>query len=550
MYRIYQLLVLLMLSYCTLVAQEPQLLQYKTITYNGPSCEGEYQLVFEDDFSDSTLSEQNWIMPPSENYQKTDLLENPWQIWNDPSALGADFKEMIFIQNDKLHLKACKQQDWYTHNLTTDSGSKPLTYNDKNGNPKVLKASWKSSRIISNYKSDEASNPFACFEYGKFCIRAKIAKPQNNIWNAYWFYGPSGEMDMFEIYKNKAALKSNMHYMDCIYACDDGKNRGRKTSYYDFWDVASGVIDPESSNCRLLKNHMWSNAHKLGDLSKDFHEYCLEWTPFKVEWSVDGKVIRTHHQYWKDNGKAWNIEGPYECLESGKVYTLYEDLWFPRDQFTNIILGVSGNGKPGKAYCDEMIVDYLTVWQKKAPFDIALKGNQQDKLKQGDKIDFIIQGEEQLTPIKWEVSSNLKMLTVNGRNISVLANGRGPSWVKAYFANDKSCHLMERTMEFDVNRFPELAIKATVDACSNVAKIQLSGLDELVNTCSILDIKTVSIFRKSRRSVDIRASTAEVTYQLNGTFDLMTYTALVEDEITGQQFSLPGYTVLKACTNP
>lgn len=42
-----------------------------------------------------------------------------------------------------------------------------------------------------------------------------------------------------------------------------------------------------------MKEYKRGKWHHIGgDLSKDFHDYKIEWTPEYIKWYVDGKLIR------------------------------------------------------------------------------------------------------------------------------------------------------------------------------------------------------------------------------------------------------------------
>ena len=545
------LLSLLMLFVGFVSAQSVPALQYKTFTYNGPASTEPYQLIFHDDFSGNTINTEDWALPPSINDHSPELMDNPWSIFADPSAASADFRELISVRDGKLILNACRQEQWYTHYVEYPDGTREdLGYFNEDGNWEIVDASWKSSKVISNHNSAASSNSYGCFQYGKFQIRAKIAKAKNNIWNSFWFFGPAGEIDMFEIYKNEDYLRSNMHLQNLLYYCDDDLNYDEGSSYYDTWDISSGEIDPDANNCELLEDLHDSKKHDLGDLSQAYHDYTVEWTPFKVQWSVDGNIIRTVYQYYDIVHFPWpwplgtDVLFPVTSLTPGQEYTLFEAMWFPRDQYINMIISLSGNEKPNKHYCDEMKIDEVKVWQKMQDLELVVNnGIALDCISEGQQATFEIVSDAPFGSYNWETSGNLEIISTNGNQVTVEAdpyNNGYKGWVEVSIPNSKSCYDIKRRHEFWVNGKNDNSVyfNQYYESCSNTAILELAGPATELYNYTILSVSATSNHPSSTVTTSISQQIINVSLSSSELSDFIAFEVVLQNNTPGCEHTI------------
>jgi hypothetical protein len=120
------------------------------------------------------------------------------------------------------------------------------------------------------------------FESGTFSVRIKTPEGDTSGLNTS-FYLSSLEGD-------KSQDEIDFEFL--------GKDKGIvQTNYYTI-----------GTGCR-------EETHQLGfDSSAEFHEYTLRWLPSKIEWLIDGKLVRTAE---KKDGEAW----------PGKPMYLYASIW-------------------------------------------------------------------------------------------------------------------------------------------------------------------------------------------------------------------------------
>lgn len=154
------------------------------------------------------------------------------------------------------------------------------------------------------------------FKYGKVEVRAKLPEG-GGTWPAIWMLGSNiesvgwpacGEIDIME------------HV---------GNNPG---------NVLSAIHTPSSYGNTINKG-----TKIVADASTEFHVYGLEWTPEKLEFSIDGDVHYTYRP--SRNDSTWP---------------------FNKDQF--IILNIAVGGTLGGAIASDftsgtMEIDYVRVYQ-------------------------------------------------------------------------------------------------------------------------------------------------------------------------------------------
>ncbi|RUS43537.1 family 16 glycosylhydrolase [Cohnella sp. AR92] len=176
---------------------------------------------------------------------------------------------------------------------------------------------YTSTRLVSRGKGD--------WKYGHIEVRAKIPTG-TGIWPAIWMmptesvYGgwpSSGEMDLMEhVGFEPGVVHATVH-----------------TEKY-YWK----------------KNNQKSAQTLIPDADRTFHVYALDWTPDKVQISVDGTTYFSYAPGPEDQGDEWRA--------------------WPFDQafhlIMNIAVGGSWGGQQGvddSIFPQSMVVDYVRIYQ-------------------------------------------------------------------------------------------------------------------------------------------------------------------------------------------
>ncbi len=176
---------------------------------------------------------------------------------NNEQQCYTDDSKNCWIENQQLHIRAT---------LNPDS-----------------KCKYQSARINTFGKQQ--------FQYGKFVIRAKMPKGKGS-WPAIWFLGSSmktdhvrwplcGEIDLVEFAGNKPGTFSSAIHTDAF-------------------------------------NHK-INTHKgkrvtLPDVSDQFHDYVLEWTPNQLTFMIDHEVYMVFEKPEHATEREWPYDHPYYMI--------------------------------------------------------------------------------------------------------------------------------------------------------------------------------------------------------------------------------------------
>lgn len=184
-----------------------------------------YRLVWQDDFSGGKLNLNDWNIE----------LHEPGWVNNELQEYTAS-AENIYIENDKLVLKAVKKPD----------------------------GSYTSGRVSTQWKRD--------FTYGIFEARLKVPKGKGYL-PAFWLmttdeetYGQwprCGEIDIMEVLG---------HYTTTNYGT-----------------IHFGIPHKQSQGIYTLEN---------GSFSDEFHVFALKWERDRLSWYVDGNLMFTETDWY------------------------------------------------------------------------------------------------------------------------------------------------------------------------------------------------------------------------------------------------------------
>lgn len=192
----------------------------------GPA--GEWQLIFEDEFTDDELNSDKWVKCYWWDAAGCTNLGNREEQWYLPGNVS--------VSDGMLRLKAQREMTANTTGIYEYSSGMVTT-----------------GRVTY----DQLVPTRFDFQYGYAEIRARAPRGQG-LWPAFWLlpsrHAPIPEIDVMEILGQEIeTLYYAFHYRDQI-----GKKRARGHSF------------------------------KVPDLSEDWHVFGVEWSPERIIWYFDG----------------------------------------------------------------------------------------------------------------------------------------------------------------------------------------------------------------------------------------------------------------------
>lgn len=214
------------------------------------------------------------------------VAPNNGSWYNDELQHYTDRLDNAYVTEGTLKIKAKKEE--YTHSGTTQA--------------------YTSARLNSKFS----------FTYGKVVVRAKLPRAQGT-WPAIWTLGSNletvgwpacGELDIME------------------------------QLFEDFEMVQCAIHTPASYGSDTVVKQV-----DVSDVTTNFHEYGMEWTPEKIDFTVDNQVYFTY---------------------APEVKTLKN--WpFDNDQYILLNIAMGGNlgGTVAQDFKEDIMeVDYVRVYQK------------------------------------------------------------------------------------------------------------------------------------------------------------------------------------------
>lgn len=345
--------------------------------------ENKYQPIINEDFEgdfDTTFWKKEYPYPAPFNKVHSNL--NDTYINTDNN---------VNIENGILKLHVAKNNPSYS-------------YINENGNEQTINHPYSLGMLHSK-------NPLAggewkieasgCYKFGKFSARIKFPK-SNEINSALWFYGAGNEIDAYEIFHGSDGhIRSSIHQ----------------------WNI---ITDDNNTHAEY-----GLDAH-LGDLSDKFNNWEIEWTPYKIVWSLNGNPFRIFYKYYKLNidnsGNRKNIcligldcdEIP---LGDNTIYELSGWHTFSTRPI-DLIFGMGITGTPKN---NEIIeIDWIKIEQK--PNMQLVSDDNFPCINQ----EFIISGLHTDQIIDWEVSNNLEIIDIQENSLTVVANQDSSiGWIEA-----------------------------------------------------------------------------------------------------------------------
>lgn len=424
------------IPYCQVVAT-PFCVGGQCIGEDWYEASADYALVFSDYFEGTALNTQFWLT----KYP----YDEPWDRLHHPNEQQLYRDENVSVVNngnydtDGLNLQIL-------HEPNTPYPNPPFSTDSQ------YDSDYTSGMIFNNKNQPGLDHPSGCFKYGKFVFWAKMPAGQA-LWPALWLHGWGEEMDLLEM------------NTDCQHEVMTNMHRALGSGSLSINDFCNGFFTTDEA------------------VSEDFHEYTLEWTPYRVDYIFDGMVKRTFHRYY-DPITHQGLD--YEDIPKTLGAQILESQVFPTgDKWHDIIINlakgwggacaVGNNGFPSNTTpcCPStMVVRSVEVYQKvpKITLSTASICSGQNTVVQ------VFAGEALSvwgipTGIMWEMSPNISIvgnagntgnpITVTGNPGSINLPEQG--WIKAHYNNPNSCFDNDLVAKVTVNKTPAVP---TVSASS------------------------------------------------------------------------------------
>ena len=291
---------------------------FLTAQHHG-SCE--YRAVFLT--QGGVCDNHNYVLAFEDNFDGDDLDFTKWKL---------PFQGVI---RDENHTK---RKQWYMNSSTTPSMPHTNNIQVSNGTIKLI-AKHEQTPIVGTYVIDHSTTPYTTltnsynfssaeiqskqkFGYGKYEIRCKIPKGKG-FWPAFWMFSGPGwnEIDVFEFW-NEEDIFGNYN-----------PSKLAKIPNFNMWGDEN---NPGGSvfNCS-------SDFEDGTDYSADFHVFTLIWNNYRMEWHIDGVLIRRETKF-----RTVATEAEVDChgLKGNQSYIVNKA--FPRVEDMEVImnLAIESNG--------------------------------------------------------------------------------------------------------------------------------------------------------------------------------------------------------------
>lgn len=281
-----------------------------------------------------------WFVVYEENFEGNSLDKSIWKIVDWPGALYGNGTSMelntidnAVVENGVLKI-ITKKENVTGKTLTWESDDKIMS----DGLPNLRPYEYTSSSIWTKKK----------FLHGKFEASIKLPKGKG-LWPAFWLFGGHrwNEIDIFEFWnETKAGGKID----------DDKLGRVMHTNvHYDYLDLGKSIQCPYK--------------YLYTDFSEDFHVFTLIWEENKIEWFIDGFLIRTYYKYFDKNKNP-----VLNSLQEGETY--YENLIYP-DMSMHLVLNTAVQNKADQPDHTTLLpasmdVEWVRVYQRNDCDDVTI----------------------------------------------------------------------------------------------------------------------------------------------------------------------------------
>lgn len=276
----------------------------------------------------SSGKEETWVLAFQDEFNGTEIDKSKWRIIEGVPRDPYQQFAKVWYSGDNLEVSNGLLKIYIKNDTVID---KPFEIWIKDGMvPMTATAYFSSAEIESKEK----------LGFGMYEIRCRLPKSKG-LNSAFWMYGEK-----------------------------DGVNN--EIDVFEYWDV-NGPLGLSYSAKRLCKWHnmtahyngKMSGAGYLGDdISEGFHIFTCIWDDCKIEWWVNGQLMRTLYRYDGMGGKGKDCSAFVNRKKKNPKETA-----FPRDPM-NIITNVAVKKDPGgpdnlNLFPIAMEVDYIRYYEKK-----------------------------------------------------------------------------------------------------------------------------------------------------------------------------------------
>lgn len=278
-----------------------------------PCPQGEYQLVWHDEFEGSQLDTSIWRTAYGN--------PKPWDCTLPRKECGTELQlyqaSNVVLSDGTLKLIARKENVVYKGIYGEDH----TCANKIKGDSFNLAFDYTSGAI-------ETRSDTIAFQYGRFEIRCRLPMGAG-IWPAFWLWGGggatgrAGEIDILEIFStDQPVYTTSVH---------NGNKKARVDKVID-WDI------------------------------QEWHTYSAEWEPTAINYYIDDQLIRTFQRFKKANCEDINSITRARSLRRNEA--------FPWQQWMVLRLNLALNPEAGMEVTSAtpfpgiMEVDYVRLYQK------------------------------------------------------------------------------------------------------------------------------------------------------------------------------------------
>ncbi len=316
-----------------------------------PECKHDaWLLAFEDNFDGEKLDLQHWKLPYQGVLQGFDFTSFGGKEWyantGTTPALSADSN--IQVKDGILHLVAQREKKPIVGTFVVDWSTTP---------PKAVTDTFHfSSAWIETNEH---------YGYGRYETRCKIPKGKG-MWPAFWmFSGKEGfnlEIDIFEFWNESS----------CLGLYDEDR-----LSKNPHWNIHSNqLIPPHDLTCPTDQYKPCQKWPKIG-YDEEFHVFSFEWDYYKMQWFIDGVLMRTTYHFLTKKGI------PIDCNSKIKnKHTIQEAYFWPQTESMGVLLNLAvQHGKnrepnPEDIFPKSFEIDYFRYYKQ-----VPKEGYKQYRLK-------------------------------------------------------------------------------------------------------------------------------------------------------------------------
>tara|TARA_R110002050_G_scaffold109799_1_gene221478 strand:- start:233310 stop:234830 length:1521 start_codon:yes stop_codon:yes gene_type:complete len=214
----------------------------------------------------------DWVKVFEDNFNGNQLDLSVWELqpWGQGALYGMnggnqEYNTLNNIQVSNGKLKILIKEETVFEKAIDYKGENEIL---EDGLPNYREYNYTSSNIWTK----------RTFSHGKFEARIKIPKGKG-FWPAFWTYGghPWEEIDIFEFWNERK-------FGDYGPFDPNKLSKVHHTTVHRDWD-SDGITN------------MCGRNYKGIDFSLDFHIFTVIWEKDRIEWLVDGNVIRTDYKY-------------------------------------------------------------------------------------------------------------------------------------------------------------------------------------------------------------------------------------------------------------